>query len=100
MYELQPKCSSAFFWMRQIFIFCTGLHRLLDRDQAEEEECLEEDDDDDFMKGFKVLSYFIHDNSNDEELCHFNFLTIFLIFSVATIARAFSCPFGIFLCRS
>jgi hypothetical protein len=43
----------------------------LDRDQAEEEECLEEDDDDDFMKGFKVLSYFIHDNSNDEELCHF-----------------------------
>jgi hypothetical protein len=78
MYELQPKCSSAFFWMRQIFIFCTGLHRLLDRDQAEEEECLEEDDDDDFMKGFKVLFYFIHDNSNDEELCHFNFFNYLL----------------------
>jgi hypothetical protein len=61
MYELQPKSSSALFWMRRVFLhFWIGLHRLLDRDQADEEECLEEDDDDDdFMKGFRVLSYFI-----------------------------------------
>ncbi|TVU12298.1 hypothetical protein EJB05_45935 [Eragrostis curvula] len=41
---------------RQIHYDDAAIERLLDRDQADEEECVEEDDDDDFMKGFKVAN--------------------------------------------
>ncbi|KAK3131779.1 hypothetical protein QOZ80_6AG0511350 [Eleusine coracana subsp. coracana] len=52
---------------RQIHYDDAAIERLLDRDQADEEECLEEDDDDDFMKGFKVANFEYIDEEKAKE---------------------------------
>ena len=40
-------------------LICHWPHRLLDRDQVEEEEYLEDEEEDEFLKGFKVLRSYI-----------------------------------------
>ncbi|XP_062228270.1 CHD3-type chromatin-remodeling factor PICKLE-like [Phragmites australis] len=42
---------------RQIHYDDSAIERLLDRDQADEEECLEDEEEDDFLKGFKVANF-------------------------------------------
>lgn len=47
--------DGIFFNIYIYIYFCTGLNRLLDRNQVDDEESVEDDEDDEFLKGFKVL---------------------------------------------
>lgn len=62
--------------------FCTGLNRLLDRNQVDDEESVEDDEDDEFLKGFKVLkSSFI-----TTQFMRSFFILLLFIFTVVYIA--------------